>query len=75
MQARRNHKLLEATLDLLASLVKGQAELAGLARGWKVQSTSSTVDAEGGSIPGFIGVLVEMMRGGNPGVRIAAAGW
>ena len=81
---RRNPRLLEAALDLLAAMVKGEAEVAGQIREWgmgaegatAMSEESAVLEEEGASgIPGFMGELVHMMTTAGPGVRIAAASW
>lgn len=77
---RRNPRILEAALDLLAALVKGQADLASIMRSWKVDpaqepKVTGFKGEEDISIPGFLGDLVDMMSSGSTGVRIAAASW
>lgn len=77
--ARRNPKLLEAALDLLAALVKDQPDLARIIRHWPDGRTylrgpeAGAEGDEGGQ--GFMGELLVMMRGSPTAVRIAAASW
>jgi hypothetical protein len=80
---RRNPKLLEAALELLAAMVKGEAELAARVRDWPstsgrsilLDSATLTGDEEENSIPGFLGDLVQMISASGTAVRIAAASW
>jgi hypothetical protein len=79
---RRNPKLLEAALELLAAMVKGEADLAARVRDWaslsgrsSVLESEAVIEEEDKQIPGFLGDLVQMMTSSGTGVRIAAASW
>lgn len=64
--------MLEATLDLLAALLKGQPDLAAVVRDWPVAGGSEGIDE---SEEGFVGELRGLMGGASTPVRIAAASW
>lgn len=72
---RRHPKLLEAALDLLAALVKGTPELAGMIMNWSSASGSVKQDEEDGTSQGAVSQLITLMAGAPTGVRIAAASW
>lgn len=71
-----NPKLLEAALDLLAALVKGQPRVAAYIREWSATSPiaiGGDDDDEPTPFPDVY-VFVQLMETGPPGVRIAVAG-
>lgn len=70
---RPNPKLLEAALDLLSALVKGQPRIATFVRNWSV-GLNVTGD-DGIPVPDVVAVLGMLLETGPPGVRIAVAGW
>jgi hypothetical protein len=83
---RQNPKLLEAALDLLAVLVKGQPDLAGMVRSWSsferesedtmMESVSmSGEEKDRTPLPVIIGEVVDLLVSGPTTVRIAAASW
>ncbi|KAK4689772.1 armadillo repeat-containing protein 8, partial [Tremellales sp. Uapishka_1] len=65
--SRPNLKLLEAALDLLAALVKGQPDLAALIRSWNAEDDRVGENSE------FMSGLVDMLMVGPTNVRIASA--
>jgi hypothetical protein len=68
-----NAKLLEASLDLLAAVIKGQPSLAAVVRRWNIDD-DVFFDAENQEAS-FVDSLVEMLAAGPTSVRIAAANW
>jgi hypothetical protein len=83
---KQNPKLLEAALDLLTALVKGQPTLAATVRAWSVggnkegedvvmESVISIDDKERLALPGIVGDLVDLLSSGPTSARIAAASW
>lgn len=70
---RPNPKLLEAALDLLSALVKGQPRIAMFVRQWSVGLNVTGED--GLPVPDVVAVLGQLLETGPPGVRIAVAGW
>lgn len=68
-----NAKLLEASLDLLAAVIKGQPNLAAVVRRWNIDD-DVFFDAENQE-SSFVDSLVEMLTAGPTPVRIAAANW
>ena len=81
---RPNHKLLEATFDLLAALIKGQPSLASMVRSWTIASSrKDTANVDLGtddqderlSPSDFVGLCVDLLHSGPTAVRIAVAGW
>ncbi|ORY26906.1 armadillo-type protein, partial [Naematelia encephala] len=68
-EPERSPKLLEAALELLAALVKGQPELAAIARSWAVDDDDPRSDM----VPGLLGVLVDMLSISPAGIPIGAA--
>jgi hypothetical protein len=80
---RQNSKLLEAAIDLLASLVKGQPKLARDILSWsshsRAESSESAMPLSPGILPPktpeIIDILLELLNSGPTPVRIAAAGW
>ncbi|KAL1409900.1 hypothetical protein Q8F55_003899 [Vanrija albida] len=69
-----NAKLLEAALDLLAALVKGQPRVASYIREWSATTPIAiSTDEEPMPFPD-VAVFVQLMETGPPGVRIAVAG-
>ncbi|RSH90252.1 hypothetical protein EHS25_001586 [Saitozyma podzolica] len=81
---KQNPKLLEAALDLLTALVKGQPTLAATVRAWSVggnkegedvvmESVISIDDKERLALPGIVGDLVDLLSSGPTSARIAAA--
>lgn len=68
---RPQPRVLEAALDLLAALVKGQPNIAAMIRGYDV---SEMLEGDGvGPGEDVIGLLVQLLETGPPGVRIAVA--
>ncbi|CAK9783454.1 ARM repeat-containing protein [Cutaneotrichosporon oleaginosum] len=69
---RPNAKLLEAALDLLSALVKGQPRISTYVRQW---SAGLDVAADDGiAVPEVVTILGELLETGPPGVRIAVTG-
>ncbi|TXT11159.1 hypothetical protein VHUM_01910 [Vanrija humicola] len=69
-----NAKLLEAALDLLGALVKGQPRVAAYIREWSATSPiAAGTDDEPTPFPD-VAVFVQLLETGPPGVRIAVAG-
>lgn len=68
---RPQPRLLEAALDLLAALVKGQPNIATVVREWDVSGVLDPDDTAAAT--GVIGLLVQLLETGPPGVRIAVA--
>ncbi|GMK56304.1 hypothetical protein CspeluHIS016_0301440 [Cutaneotrichosporon spelunceum] len=69
---RPNPKLLEAALDLLSALVKGQPRIATYVRQW---SAGINIAADDGiAVPEVVTILGELLETGPAGVRIAVAG-
>jgi len=84
LNCRLNPKLLEASLDLLAALVKGQPRLAAAVRSWSLEprdeipydsATDDLDEQERSSSPQFVGLSVDMLLTGPTAVRIAVASW
>lgn len=76
---RANTKLLEASLDLLAALVKGQSALSTNIRLWTSDLgdvlREDEVDQNDFPLPRFISILVDMLLQSPTPVRIASANW
>lgn len=70
---RPNPKLLEAALDLLSALVKGQPQVAAIVREW-LAPMSVSVDDGTLALPDVISVMVQLLETGPTGARIAVAG-
>jgi hypothetical protein len=68
-----NAKLLEASLDLLAAVIKGQPNLAAVVRRWNIDD-DVFFDAENQE-SSFVDALVDMLTAGPTSVRTAAANW
>jgi hypothetical protein len=65
-------KLLEAALDLLAAVVKGQPAFAQIVRKWNSEGEELEDDMEGS---GSVSWLMDLLLVGPIPVRIAAANW
>ncbi len=80
---KQNAKLLEAALELLAALVKGQPTLAVIVRTWTSDSARDEGcemilddgDEKSANLPEFVGLSVDILLSGPTAVRIAAASW
>lgn len=72
--SRPNPKLLEAALDLLSALVKGQPDIATVARQWPETDMDDTSDDGSPDPDKFTLVLVQLLETGPTGARIAVAG-
>ena len=68
-----NTKLLEAALDLMASLFKGQPELAASLQPWTLSSPPDECNPQ--SLTRLIDVTMDLIESGPIGIRIAAASW
>ncbi|WWD00304.1 hypothetical protein V866_007215 [Kwoniella sp. B9012] len=69
-----NTKLIEASLDLLAALVKGQPALSIAIRSWNLYDNTRNIEDEDGARKSeFIGILLELVSSGPANTRIAAA--
>jgi hypothetical protein len=72
---RKTHaKLLEATLDLLAAVIKGQPDLSVLTRRWHPDHDGH-VSSHMVEETGMVDWLVILLSPGPTAVRIAAANW
>lgn len=67
--SRPNPRILEAALDLVAALVKGQPGIAQYVREW-----GGISDITDDSVSDMVSLLVQLLETGPPGVRIAVAG-
>lgn len=70
---RTNPKLLEAALDLVAALVKGQPVIARHIRSYNAPDDDGRDSESGAGAPEVISVLTQLMETGTSSVRIAVA--
>lgn len=70
---RTNPKLLEAALELVAALVKGQPAIARHIRSYNVPDDDGHDSESGAAAPEVIAVLTQLMETGTSSVRIAVA--
>ncbi|WRT65023.1 uncharacterized protein IL334_001964 [Kwoniella shivajii] len=70
-----NPKLIEAALDLLAALIKGQSSLSSAVRSWSAYEDLDDIMEDEDDIRKyeFVGVLTGLVLSGHTNVRIAAA--
>jgi hypothetical protein len=73
--ARRNPKLLEANIDLLAALIKGQPDLAVEVRRWPRIALPPVAVIDEGEADGFVAEMLLLLKGSSTAVRIAIASW
>jgi hypothetical protein len=76
---RRNPKILQATLEVLAALVKGRPDLATMVRQWPESRISASFPQGAGIMEeetsGVVRELLQLLKTAPTAVRIAAASW
>ncbi|WWC67683.1 uncharacterized protein I206_101595 [Kwoniella pini CBS 10737] len=68
-----NTKLIEASLDLLAALIKGQPSLSIAIRAWTFYEDEESMNDDESPKSEFVGILTGLVGSGPTNVRIAAA--